>query len=340
MILGTQRCITTEAYIREVANDDSKTITFDSNNVSAATKEVYRMKRSGFFEFETKIIWSMALLLFLLHTVGFYGILTFDYLQNLKTTSWIFCMHVLTVFGVSAGAHRLWSHKSYKAKLPLRILLNSVYQWVRNHRLHHKYCDTDADPHNTNRGFFFSHIGWVVMENHPKVLKKSEKLDMSDILSDPVVVISEKYFLPLQFLFSFVLPTIVPVYFWNETWGRAIISQVFIRYMITLNSIWSINSIAHAWGHRPYDRHIKPADNKIVNIILNGEGFHNYHHVFPWDYRSAEIARISYITYLIDWFAKLGLAYDLKYPSLELVKKVAMNRGDGTYLSFYEVPAP
>ncbi|GBP32239.1 Acyl-CoA Delta(11) desaturase [Eumeta japonica] len=72
--------------------------------------------------------------------------------------------------GITAGAHRLWTHRSYKAKLPLRLILlvlnslacqNSIIDWVRKHRLHHKYSDTDADPHNASRGFFFSHVGWL-----------------------------------------------------------------------------------------------------------------------------------------------------------------------------------
>ncbi|XP_032689711.1 (11Z)-hexadec-11-enoyl-CoA conjugase-like isoform X5 [Odontomachus brunneus] len=258
-------------------------------------------------------------------------------------------MHVLAIFGVSGGAHRLWSHKSYKAKLPLRILLallyavagqSSIYSWVRNHRLHHKYSDTDADPHNRNRGLFFSHVGWLMMEKHPKFLEANKKLDLSDILSDPVVVFSDKYFLLLQLIFSFILPTIVPVYFWNESWGRAIISQVFIRYMITLNSIMFINSIGHAWGYRPYNRHIRPTNNKLVNVLTFGEGLHNYHHVFSWDYRSGEIniSAINYTTHFIDMFVKLGLAYDLKFPSTNLIKKVAMSRGDGSYPLNYEVP--
>jgi len=74
----------------------------------------------------------------------------------------------LSGFGTTAGAHRLFAHKTYKAKTPLKILLiffqsiafqNSVYDWSRGHRVHHKYCDTNADPHNSRRGFFFSHMG-------------------------------------------------------------------------------------------------------------------------------------------------------------------------------------
>lgn len=104
--------------------------------------------------------------------------------------------------GVTGGAHRLWSHRSYKATTPMRIILmlcfslsgqNTLYDWVRDHRVHHKFSETDADPHNSNRGFFFAHVGWLMMHKHPEVIKKGNLLDMSDILNDPVVQFHQKY---------------------------------------------------------------------------------------------------------------------------------------------------
>ncbi|KAL6427780.1 hypothetical protein ACFW04_008308 [Cataglyphis niger] len=296
----------------------------------------------GIFNFKTDVIWYIAFLLVLLHGIGIYGIFTFDYLKNPMTTLWIIGMYIISNCGASAGAHRLWSHKSYKAKLPLRILLlicfnmcgqNTIYKWVKNHRMHHIYCDTAADPHNTQRGFFFAHIGWVAMKEDPEFTEKSKHLNLSDVTSDPVVIFGEKYFVLLQLFFCFIIPTMLPVYLWNETWSRAIISQVFIRYMITLNTVWTVNSIAHAWGTRPYNKNIKPTDNNIINYVTIGEGYHNYHHVFPWDYRSAEIGndKINYTTFFINICAKLGLAYDLRYPSLDSIRNIVLKRGDGTH---------
>lgn len=104
--------------------------------------------------------------------------------------------------GVTAGAHRLWAHRTYKATLPLRIVLmilqsamlqNDIYEWVRDHRVHHKFTDTDADPHNAKRGFFFSHIGWLMLKKHKDVFSKGKTVDMSDISSDPVVTFQRKY---------------------------------------------------------------------------------------------------------------------------------------------------
>uniref|UniRef100_A0A6P7H9J3 Acyl-CoA desaturase 4-like n=1 Tax=Diabrotica virgifera virgifera TaxID=50390 RepID=A0A6P7H9J3_DIAVI len=101
-----------------------------------------------------------------------------------------------SVVGITAGNHRLWAHRTYKAKLPLRIFLmlmqtttiqNNIYVWARDHRLHHKYTDTAADPHNSNRGFFFSHVGWLLMKKNPEVKNKGKNIDMSDVAADPVV---------------------------------------------------------------------------------------------------------------------------------------------------------
>lgn len=111
-------------------------------------------------------------------------------------------MYHLTGLGTTAGVHRLWTHRSYKAKLPLRILLatlfyssgqNRIYDWVRDHRVHHKYTDTEADPHNASRGFGFSHVGWLMLKKKPEVVQRGKGIDMTDVLADPVVVFFDKY---------------------------------------------------------------------------------------------------------------------------------------------------
>ena len=70
----------------------------------------------------------------------------------------------------------------------LSVFQNHVYEWVRDHRAHHKFTDTDADPHNSKRGFFFCHIGWLMVRKHPDVKIKGKSIDMSDLDRDPIVV--------------------------------------------------------------------------------------------------------------------------------------------------------
>jgi Fatty-acid desaturase len=69
---------------------------------------------------------------------------------------------------------------------------NSLYDWVRDHRVHHKFSDTDADPHNAQRGFFFSHIGWLMQKKSKAVIEKGRQLDLSDLFEDPLVVVFQK----------------------------------------------------------------------------------------------------------------------------------------------------
>lgn len=72
------------------------------------------------------------------------------------------------------------------------IFQNHVYEWARDHRLHHKYSETNADPHNANRGFFFSHVGWLLCRKHPEIMEKGRGIDMTDLLADPIVSFQKK----------------------------------------------------------------------------------------------------------------------------------------------------
>uniref|UniRef100_A0A914DV35 Uncharacterized protein n=1 Tax=Acrobeloides nanus TaxID=290746 RepID=A0A914DV35_9BILA len=103
--------------------------------------------------------------------------------------------------GISAGAHRLWAHRSYKAKWQLRLFLmicncigmqDSVIVWVRDHRCHHKWVETDADPYNIKRGFFFAHVGWLLMKKRAMVKEYGSKIDISDLTSDPILAFQHR----------------------------------------------------------------------------------------------------------------------------------------------------
>lgn len=118
--------------------------------------------------------------------------------------------------GITGGCHRLWSHKSYSASTPLKILLmlwnsganqGSIFHWSRDHRLHHKFSDTDLDPHDIKKGFFFSHCGWLLYKKTPELIEEGKKIDMSDLLKDPIVKFQKKYYLPLSMTMCFAVPS-------------------------------------------------------------------------------------------------------------------------------------
>ena len=109
----------------------------------------------------------------------------------------------------------------------------SIYAWVRNHRAHHKYSDTDADPHNSRRGFFFSHIGWLLVRKHPEVIAHGKTIKMDDMDNDPVVQFQKKYAEILATIFTLFVPTLIPYLFWNESFYTAFYVNMF-RYFFGL----------------------------------------------------------------------------------------------------------
>ncbi|XP_008550318.1 acyl-CoA Delta-9 desaturase [Microplitis demolitor] len=289
-----------------------------------------------------KIKWLDLSVQIFIHAGCLYGIYLIFTQAKLLTSLWAFMTIYMSGFGITAGAHRLWSHRAYKAKWPLRLLLvflftiagqRHVYAWALDHRVHHKYSETDADPHNAKRGFFFAHVGWLFTSPHPDVVAKRQAVDMSDLIADPIVMWQKKLYIPLFALLTIGLPVCVPWYFWNESLWTSFWVNFNFRFCVTLNIAFFVNSVAHIWGQRPYDKDISPAENLLVSIAALGEGWHNYHHVFPWDYKTGELGSYSYniTTGFIDAFARIGWAYDCKYVSPEMIRRRADRTGDGTH---------
>ncbi|KAJ8680146.1 hypothetical protein QAD02_015933 [Eretmocerus hayati] len=292
--------------------------------------------------FKTDICWRNVAILGYYHLAGLYGFYLVFTSAKVATTIFAIFLYIVGDLGILAGSHRLYAHRAYKAKWPLRLLLvimdtiafeGGVYQWAREHRVHHKFSETDADPHNATRGFFFSHMGWLLLKKHPDVTNKGKGVDMSDLLEDPIVRFQKRYYWPLLFVISFILPTFIPMRLWNETLSNAYHVAVMFRVVISHHSIWLVNSAAHAYGNKPYDRDIYPAENKIVSILSMGEGWHNYHHTFPWDYKASELGfyKFNFATAFIDFFALIGWAYDLKIVPQEMIEKRASRSGDGSH---------
>ncbi|XP_076875674.1 stearoyl-CoA desaturase 5-like [Brachyhypopomus gauderio] len=285
------------------------------------------------------IVWRNVILMFLLHTGALYAIILIPKAHPF-TWIWSYTCFIVTALGITAGAHRLWSHRSYRAKLPLRIFLavansmafqNDIFEWSRDHRAHHKYSETDADPHNAVRGFFFAHIGWLFVRKHKDVIEKGKRLDVSDLLADPVVVFQRKYYRTSVVVMCFLLPTLVPWYFWGESIWISYFLASILRYTISLNVTWLVNSAAHMYGNRPYDRNINPRENRFVTFGAIGEGFHNFHHTFPFDYSASEFGlRWNPTTCFIDLMCWLGLAGNRKKATPEMIKARKLRTGDGS----------
>lgn len=287
--------------------------------------------------YQRQLLWHHIIVFIILHCL-----LVNSFYLIYKEKPWLTLSYTMIVLymsgiGVTAGTHRLWAHKSYKARKPLEILLmlmqtlagqKTIYHWCRDHRLHHKFSETDADPHNIKRGFFFAHMGWLCCKKHPDVLEKGKLIDMSDLKANPIVMFQYKYYFILSLTFNFILPVAIPCLLWQEKLFTSFSLVFILRYMTALHGTWLVNSAAHSIGYKPYDDRIEACESIAANFYGLGEGFHNYHHTFPYDYSTSEHGKYMNITTaFIDFFASLGLAYDLRKVDKKSIESRKLRTG-------------
>jgi len=287
--------------------------------------------------FKFEIVWGNVYNLGVLHLLALWGFYNLIY-AKWATIGLAYVLYIFGGLGITAGAHRLWSHRCYKATPLLRGFLmlcqtlagqDDLYHWSRDHRVHHKWSETNADPYNANRGMFFSHIGWLMMKKHPDVNTYGKKLNYDDLLNDPIVHFQKKYYMLLFWTVCIFMPTIIPTLMWGESLLVAFTVTGVFRYVFTLHMTWLVNSLAHYYGMRPYNKDINPAENRWVSFWAIGEGFHNFHHSFPHDYKTSEYGwKLNLTSMFIDLMSVLGQAYDLRTVKKETIDKLKDNKGD------------
>ncbi|RAH80367.1 hypothetical protein BO86DRAFT_316191 [Aspergillus japonicus CBS 114.51] len=236
---------------------------------------------------------------------------------QLKTAIWAIAYYFFTGLGITAGYHRLWSHSSYSATLPLRIWLaaagggaveGSARWWSRLHRAHHRYTDTDQDPYSVNKGLFYSHFGWMILKQNPKRIGRT---DISDLNEDPVVVWQHRHYLLVVAVMGMGVP-MLGAGLWGDWWGGFIYAGI-LRIFFVQQATFCINSLAHWLGEQPFDDRNSPRDHAITALATLGEGYHNFHHEFPSDYRNAiQWYQYDPTKWMIWLWKQMGLAYDLK----------------------------
>lgn len=193
---------------------------------------------------------------------------------------------------ITAGYHRLWSHKTYEAHWSLRTLFalggafalqNSALHWSSDHRIHHKHVDNnDKDPYSAKRGFWFSHIGWMLREYNANTY--SDYANCRDLQKDKIVMWQHKYYVPLAIVTNFGIPLLLGVIY-GDIIGMLLVVGV-LRLVLSHHSTFFINSLAHIWGSQPYTDKNTARDNAVLAVFTFGEGYHNYHHIFENDYRN------------------------------------------------------
>lgn len=229
----------------------------------------------------------------------------------------------LTIFALSGGYHRLFSHRTYEAHPLVKLLLlcfgaaafqNSALNWAADHRRHHKRVDTDGDPYNAKKGFWYAHIGWILRKTRPA----TELTPVPDLDRDRLVQWQHRNYTYIGGVFGFVLPLLIG-WMLGDPWGGLILAG-FVRLIFVYHVTFAVNSFAHMLGTQPYSNRNSSRDSLVTALLTMGEGYHNFHHTFPSDYRN------GVRTYHFDpskWFiralAAVGLVRNLRRTPTPLV---------------------
>ncbi len=240
------------------------------------------------------IIWTNVLLFsitFLIALVGvpWYAIAVgFGWSEIIAT---ILCLGYCGM-SITAGYHRLWAHKTYDAHPILQVIFaiggafalqNSALHWSSDHRVHHKFVDNnDRDPYSAKRGFWYSHIGWMLREY--QAYRYNDYNNVRDLQNNKIVMWQHNNYLLLTVLTNFGIPLLLGVLTGNII--GMLLSAGFLRLVLSHHFTFFINSLAHIWGSQPYTDENTARDNGLLAFVTYGEGYHNYHHIFEYDYRN------------------------------------------------------
>ena len=240
-------------------------------------------------------------------------------------------MYILTIWGVSVGYHRLFSHRAFKTGPVMRALIGiaasistqgPIISWVSHLRQHHIYSDQPGDVHSPHlhgedlwgriQGAWHSHFGWMIGASWVEPLPYTK-----DLKNDPVIQAVDRFHL-VWILLSLVLPTAIGGAVFGSWEGalRGLIWGGAIRIMLSFQGTISVNSICHLLGNRPFGTSDLSRNNALIAFITLGEGWHNNHHAFPY---SAQFG-IHWWQYDFAWWTiavmeRLGLVWDVKRPT-------------------------
>lgn len=271
-----------------------------------------------------RINWTNTLFLMITPLVALIGsiYLISNHLIHWQTLVLSGVFVVFTGLSITAGYHRLFAHKSYEAKWPVKLFFalfgaaafeGSIAEWSTDHRNHHRYTDTDKDPYDIKKGFWYAHIGWLFTLDE----SKRDFSNVAELLEDRIVAWQNRFFVPLAIFMGFVLPMGIA-----SLWGDALGGLIFggaLRLVFNHHATFCINSVCHLFGKRTYSGQ-SARDNWFTALFTYGEGYHNFHHQFPIDYRNGiRFFDFDPTKWLIALMSFVGLASNLKTVSSERI---------------------
>lgn len=237
----------------------------------------------------------------------------------------LFVFYVLaTSFSITVGYHRLFAHSTFKAGPMVTFLAlffgaaafeQSALKWASQHRRHHQFTDTEKDPYNIQQGFFYAHVGWILFWKH-----SVDYDNVKDLQKDPWIMRQHANYQWWSLIAGIVTPLLLGGLFGDMV--MALLLSIAARLTLVFHSAFFINSFAHSFGARPYDKSISAKDNWFGAVLTNGEGYHNFHHKFPNDYRNGiRWYHWDPSKWFIRGLSLAGLARDLRMTPEALIEK-------------------
>ncbi len=223
-----------------------------------------------------------------------------------------------TGLAITVGYHRFFAHATFKANKFVQFLAlffgaaafeQSALTWSSGHRDHHRYVDTDLDPYSIKKGFWYAHIGWMTLWQ-----QKPDYNNVKDLLKNRLVMHQHNHYVAWGLTAGILFPV-----FLGALMGHALGAFIFavcVRITFVYHATFCINSVCHAFGKATYDIHATARDHWLVAILTGGEGYHNFHHRFPTDYRNGvRWYHWDPSKWAIAVLERLGLAWDVQKVS-------------------------
>lgn len=262
--------------------------------------------------------WGVVIFMVVVHSAAIFAFLPSNF--SWTAVGVALFLHWLTGgLGITLGWHRLVAHRSFQVPKWLEYTLvffgalscqGGPTWWVGLHRHHHKFSDTAPDHHDSTKGFWWSHMGWLL---HEVPAEAEVKKFTQDIWNDPFYQFLDKNFLGLQFALGFLLFAIGgwPFVFWG----------MFVRLVAVFHATWFVNSATHKFGYRSHESGDNSKNCWWVALMTYGEGWHNNHHAFQYSARHGlQWWEVDMTWLTIRFLAMLGLATNVKLPKLESTK--------------------
>jgi stearoyl-CoA desaturase (Delta-9 desaturase) len=186
-------------------------------------------------------------------------------------------LYIPISLGITVGFHRYLTHRGFRANPVVKVTLlvlgsmaleGSALSWAANHRKHHALSDRDGDPHSPLDGFWHAHVGWLFQN-----VETDKQVYARDLVNDKTIVWISRLF-PLWAALTFIIPFVIGG--WTGLlWGGLV--RIFLTHHVT----WSVNSVCHTFGKRPFVTRDQSRNQWLVGLLALGEGWHNNHHAFP-----------------------------------------------------------